>query len=111
MTDWRLIRDQLVARCGGYCEKCGMPMRANDWAAHHRLLRAHGGAHELSNLMAVHHHCHNGDTLSIHLSPKYAYQVGFLVHNGHDPAQVPLQLPGGSWALLGAMYTPWKEPE
>lgn len=111
MTNWRLIRDQLVTRCGGYCESCGLVMQEHWWAAHHRLRRAQGGTNDLSNLVALHHECHNLNTPSVHSHPADAYRRGLLVHSGLDPTRVPLQRPDGSWALLGPSYTPVPPPE
>lgn len=108
MTDWRALRDQLFERCHGYCEFCGWPMASDNWAAHHRLRRAQGGRHELSNLVAIHHGCHSD---AVHNNPTLAFLAGFLVHNGQDPASVPLRLPGGSKVLLGTGYTPWEGTE
>lgn len=111
MTDWAALSDALWQRCEGYCESCGMPLRLEQFARHHRLLRSHGGKDELANLVALHHYCHNVSPGSVHQEPTAAYRVGLLVRSAQDPAEIPLRLPDGSWALLGAVYTPCTPPE
>jgi hypothetical protein len=74
------------------------------WAAHHRKLRSHGRDDSLTNLVALHHMCHNLATDSVHLSPGPAYERGLMVRSWEDPAQVPLILRDGVAVLLGATY-------
>lgn len=75
---------------------------------HHRKLRSQLGKDELSNLLAIHHHCHNGSTTSVHLSPAPAYERGQLVRSWDDPAITPLILPGERKVLLGESYTDYQ---
>lgn len=82
-------RGRLFERCGGYCEMCGHPLTF-DWAIHHRKLRSRGGTNDLANLIAVHHHCHNLGTNSIHLNPAWATEQGYMVASWEDPAEVAL---------------------
>jgi len=100
----RAVRDALLARCKGYCESCGWPLQTN-WAAHHRKLRSHGRDDSLSNLVALHHNCHNLATDSVHLSPGPAYERGLLVRSYEDPSEVPLILRDGKAVLLSDTYT------
>jgi len=51
-------------RAGGYCEVCGLPAQPS-MALHHRKLRSRGGKDTASNLIRVHHGCHNLKTSSI----------------------------------------------
>ena len=88
------LRDLIWKRCGGYCEVCGTSMFEEQWAAHHRQLRSQGGADEPSNLMAVHHFCHNIGTNSIHFIGRPAYQNGWLVSAYDVPRKTFLLLPG-----------------
>jgi len=83
------LRDALIERCKGYCEACGKPMTDN-WALHHRKLRSQGGDNSLSNLMAVHHDCHNLGTKSIHLNPEWAKKNGYIVSSWGNSAEIPI---------------------
>ena len=89
------IRRLIHYRCSGYCEKCGWPLGDN-WAAHHRKLRKHGGPDTASNLLAVCHQCHNLGTDSIHLNPDFSYSLGYLVESWNHPKLVALALPDGT---------------
>jgi hypothetical protein len=93
-------RKQLFARSSGYCERCGGVMAEQAMAAHHRKLRSQGGTDELSNVLAVHHACHNGDTRSIHLNPRKSYRYGYMVFGHQEPLEAPVLLPGGTWVAL-----------
>jgi len=92
-------RAQLYARCSGYCEMCAHPLSDN-WAVHHRKLRSRGGTNELSNLVAVHHKCHNLGTNSIHLNPKWATDNGFMVASWAEPSEVALVYQSNARVLL-----------
>ena len=103
------LRAAVWLRCNGYCERCGIPLAA-DWALHHRKLRSQGGKDEITNLVALHHHCHNLGTDSVHLNVKAAKEQGFIVPSWADPAVVPLILadnalvlltPAGDYQLIG----------
>lgn len=94
-----LPRKELEARCAGHCEVCGWPLGDN-WAIHHRKLRKHGGTDDIWNLLAVHHHCHNLGTGSIHLNPKFSYEMGYLVKSYDDPKEVAVARPEGWRRLL-----------
>lgn len=85
------LRELLFDRCSGYCERCGIPL-AESWAMHHRLLKSRGGKDEITNVVALHHHCHNLGTNSVHLNPAEATRQGFMVPSGSNPANVPLLL-------------------
>ena len=98
-TNWAALRESLLKRCSGYCEKCGRPL-GDDWAAHHRKLKKHGGPDTLPNLVALHHNCHNLGTTSIHLNPKNSYDTGFLVKSWNDPNNTPITLHGNKTVLL-----------
>jgi 5-methylcytosine-specific restriction endonuclease McrA len=65
----KVIREQVWQRSKGYCEMCGISMDKQDFAIHHRKLKSRGGKDTMSNLIAVHHGCHNLRTDSIHLNP------------------------------------------
>jgi hypothetical protein len=95
----KIPRNELYARSGGYCEKCGGSLGDN-WAAHHRLLRKHGGKDEIVNLLALHHECHNLGTNSVHLNPAKSYEAGYLVKSWDNPATMPILLPDGKRKCL-----------
>lgn len=73
------------------CERCGIQL-GESWALHHRKLRSRGGKDEITNLVALHHHCHNLGTDSVHLNPEAATRDGFMVASWDEPDQVPLVL-------------------
>lgn len=93
------LRAAVLQRCQGYCERCGIPLE-NDFALHHRKLRSRGGKDELPNLLALHHHCHNLGTNSVHLKPQQATEDGFLVASWDDPAEIPIRLHEASKVYL-----------
>ena len=86
-------------RCAGLCEKCSIPL-AESWALHHRKLKSRGGLNEVTNLLALHHNCHNLGTDSVHLKPEEATRQGFIVASWDDPRLIPVTLGDGSKALL-----------
>ena len=92
------IAEKVIARANGYCEKCGMPM--NQPNLHHRKLRSQGGKDEVSNLIAVHHYCHNIASKSIHQNPKESMAKGYIVPSYATPSEYPMHFPDGSIILL-----------
>lgn len=90
------LRDRLAERSDGGCELCVFE-RATNW--HHRKNRSQGGQHTLSNAL---HLCGSGTTGChgmVTENPARAYDRGWSVRSGFDPADVPV-LYAGSWALL-----------
>ena len=94
------VRELLFARCHGYCEKCSYSLQKDNWCAHHRLLRKHGGKGTVQNGLAVHHSCHNTSTDSIHLNPKKSYEMGWLVKSWDKPETARLTLSSGRCVRL-----------
>lgn len=92
------IAETVIARAKGYCEACGMPM--NQPNLHHRKLRSQGGKDEVSNLIAVHHFCHNITSDSIHQNPKRSMVKGHIVPSYATPRDYPLHLPDGNIVRL-----------
>ena len=92
------IAEKVLARANGYCECCGLP--GTDFALHHRRLRSQGGKDEVSNLIAVHHMCHNLGTHSIHMNPAKSIDQGWIVPSYAQPAEYPMLLMRGSKVLL-----------
>jgi HNH endonuclease len=85
-------------RANGYCEVCGGVMR--EGALHHRKLKSRGGKDTPSNLIYIHHSCHNLSTDSIHLNPQKAEEKGWMVASWQDPEETPIATPEGGFALL-----------
>lgn len=92
------IAEIVLERAGNYCEVCGKV--GSDFALHHRKLRSQGGKDEPSNLIAVHHVCHNLGTNSIHLNPSRSMKNGWIVPGYAEPTEFPITLPDGSNVLL-----------
>ena len=84
-------RLRLWDRQNGMCPWCGYSLNPDDMAAHHRLLRSHGGTWDLANIVGLHHGCHNLQPGSVHQEPKRAYRLGFMIRARLlTPAQIPL---------------------
>lgn len=98
MIDQRVVR-LVEDRAQGYCEACGGSARSS-MALHHRKLKSRGGKDTVSNLIRVHHECHNLATDSIHLNPARAETLGHMVGSWQDPAEAPFVCPDGSVVLL-----------
>lgn len=92
------IAERVLERANGYCEKCGQV--GYDFALHHRKLKSQGGQDAVSNLIAVHHACHNMGTKAIHMNPKEAVENGWIVPGWADSTTYPLVLPDGTSVLL-----------
>lgn len=88
----------LAARHQGICERCGRrPMEQ----IHHREPRGMGGTSDPAinsacNLLGVCSPCH----LAIELDRTVAYEQGWLVRRGHNPAKTPVWLAGRGFVLL-----------
>lgn len=68
------VTDELLQRAGYRCEVCRIGRIEH---RHHRLRQAQGGTHELENLLAVCHICHD----FIHHHPQLSYEKGWLVRS------------------------------
>lgn len=97
------INKQLVElvkkRAGGYCEICGR-VAQESMALHHRKLKSRGGKDEASNLLYLHHECHNLGTHGVHNQVAYATSKGWIVNSWAEPSQVPVVLAGGNVVML-----------
>ena len=96
----KLLRELVFARCGGYCERCGIPLNPDDWALHHRKLKSRGGQDTPENTVALHHHCHNLGTQSVHLNPAEATRRGLMVPSWENPTEIPITLDDDSQVFL-----------
>lgn len=99
VTNWTLLREQVLSRCKGYCEKCGIGLPEN-FALHHRKLKSRGGKDTLDNLIALHHECHNLGTNSVHLNVKTATENGWIVPTHADPETYLMLLPNAIYVTL-----------
>jgi HNH endonuclease len=95
----REIAEQVINRAQGYCEFCGR-VATESMALHHRKLKSRGGKDSVSNLVWIHHECHNLGTHSVHLNPQMAEERGFMVGSWQDPHEVPIKSPDGNFYLL-----------
>lgn len=94
------LRAVAVARANGRCESCEVPLDINNFALHHRKLKSRGGKDEISNVIAVHHYCHNMGTNSIHMNPTEATRRGLMVNSWDNPEEIPIILDSGRTVLL-----------
>ena len=86
-------------RAGNYCEVCGS-VALPSMALHHRKLKSRGGKDTPSNLIKIHHGCHNLNTDSIHLNPAKAEAKGWLCPSWREPNEHPFVKPDGTIILL-----------
>lgn len=98
-TNWIQLREQVLSRCQGYCEKCGTGL-SDTFALHHRKLKSQGGENTIQNLIALHHECHNLGTDSVHLNVKIAMENGWIVPRHADPLSYTMTLANGSCVTL-----------
>lgn len=98
------------ARAGDYCEVCGRSA-SESMALHHRKLKSRGGQDTASNLIRVHHSCHNLATESIHSQVEYSENKGWICPSWREPTEHPFVRPDGSIVLLqddGSATTLWE---
>lgn len=93
------VREALYERTKGYCEACGRPMAYDAMAAHHRR-QGKRSDWRASNLLGVHHGCHNLAKGSIHDRPKQSYLCGFLVPSDMPTEKYPVLYHSAHWVLL-----------
>lgn len=98
------LRGLAYSRSVGYCEKCGRQL-GESWALHHRKLKSRGGKDEITNVLALHHECHNMATDSVHSNPNKATETGHMVPSWEDPAECPVMLANGSSVILTPLGT------
>lgn len=92
------VRDQIRKRANDRCEMCGAITAYHQ--VHHRRPRGMGGSKDTAsgtaaNGLWVHPSCH----AKIESDREKAYEKGYLVYQGHDPAKVPVKI-GLHWYLL-----------
>lgn len=96
------VRAAVYARAGGRCDRCRTPVPADEWQAHHRMLRSRGGRDTLANLVALCLTCHEW----VHAHPRHATLHGLMVASWEDPAALPVHLHGRTWAWPWDRWTP-----
>ena len=98
MIDKKIV-ELVHYRAKGYCEICGKVAEPT-MALHHRKLKSRGGKDSASNLVWIHHGCHNLDTLSVHNQPQKSKDYGYMVSSWQEPDETPFKCPDGTWVLL-----------
>ena len=94
----KAVRDQVIARASGYCERCGkLSFR---YEIHHRRPRGMGGSkaadtNTAANALFVCADCHR----EIEADRKAALKFGWLVRQGQEPAEVKV-FRRGTWVQL-----------
>jgi 5-methylcytosine-specific restriction protein A len=105
------VKDKVVARSKGKCERCGLPVLGRA-EYHHRRPRGMGGSKDpvvgsAANCVYLHPGCHQ----NIESYREKGRGLGFLVRQTQDPQEVPVKRWDG-WVLLGpdGSVTPVDEP-
>ena len=93
----KAVRELVQARSGGFCEVCGVGAVEQ---AHHRRPRGAGGSkaadtNNIANCLGACTQCHS----MIESRREFALDRGWLVRQGHDPAEVPVVWQG-TWVQL-----------
>lgn len=88
-------------RANDRCEICGRYLKPGEGQTHHRLPRQAGGTrrewvNSAINLLFVCLDCH----MWTEANRAESYKLGVLVHQGSDPAAVPVLLLVPGWVLL-----------
>jgi len=94
------VRDAVLQRSGGKCERCGLAVRGRA-EYHHRRPRGMGGSKipavgSASNCVLLHPGCH----MYIESYREKGRKLGFLVRQTDDPQEAPVKRWDG-WVLLG----------
>ena len=89
------VREAVLMRDGHHCRRCGVSVLDVPASVHHRLPRGRGGQPTLSTLVLL---CGSGTTGChgrVESDRWQAYDDGWLIRTGEDPAQVPALTPDG----------------
>ena len=96
----RKVRDAVVARADGCCERCGR--WAEGGSLHHRKLRSQGGRDTVANLVLLHGSGVTGCHGHVHQDRIDAAIEGFVVPAWEDPAEVSVVVHGYGRVRLSA---------
>lgn len=91
------VRRQVERRDGNRCVKCGQLVARDEDSIHHRIPRGRGGTNDVENLILL---CGTGTTGHhgwVEQHRAAAYNLGYLVRSGIDPADVAVQVAGVGW--------------
>ena len=107
----RSTKELILDRAGSHCEICGVGAVEQ---AHHRRPRGAGGSkaadtNTAANGLGICQRCHDMTESRREL----ALDRGWLVRQGHDPAEVPMLRHGADWVLLqenGGVFVPPRGP-
>lgn len=92
---YEAVKDEVLARSHGHCDRCGANITRDTWEPHHRQKRSRGGQDSLDNLEALCHSCHEWTETN----PFDATAMGHLVPSWSTPAEIPItRTDGTSWA-------------
>lgn len=86
--------DTVWTRDDHCCVRCGKPLRRDvfgTWSLQHRLPRGRGGDNRLSNLALACGSATTGCHGWMESQRLAAYDAGYLIRTGHDPATVPMR--------------------
>ena len=94
----KAVREQIVERAGGACERCGMTAQASQH--HHRRARGMGGSkaadtNTAANGLLLCIPCH----ADVESNREEALRFGWLVRQGQNPMEVSV-LRKGAWVRL-----------
>lgn len=112
----KLTVEALYERARGCCELCGIPVqgeRGQGHHVHHRRPRRMGGSqlqdtNEVTNLLLLDAACHD----LVERERSTAYEGGWLVRQGADPAAVPVLIRASLMLLTDdGQYRPVEDVE
>lgn len=102
----RRVREDVICRSNGMCERCGKQLHGQPYSVHHRRPRGMGGtvrpeSNQPANLLVL---CGSATTPGschqwIESRRSEAFEDGLLIRQTDDPSQVPVLLERG-WVLL-----------
>ncbi len=92
------VRDRVANRAVQHCERCGHATNVYQW--HHRRPRGSGGSkaadtNTAANCLLLCVPCHAW----VESNREEALHFGYLVRQGHNPAEVPVWI-GWRWVYL-----------
>lgn len=94
----KILRPLLAERCGGYCERCAVPLRRDDqgrpeFDLHHRQ-RRNSRNDTAENCMALCADCHTAGPDAVHRNVSEARRGGFIVPTYDNPETTTVRYMG-----------------